>query len=329
MKARRLDPEFYTDPYLADLPDDVRLFHVGLEFAADDQGVVADDPVFLNHELFPDQKPRPVAEMIDLLTAITVVNKVLTRMVAPSGERVLVLTGYAGSKPSRFGDPLTFMRLPVPSILERNALQSELGVSGKGIPMSVACAECGANGTLRFVAPVLGLDDLWGGAIVANRVEIVPVKGKVPILLCRACRKDTAYAAPTDAEPKPKTKVNAKDAVQLVFDTWVESAGKKSTTKLSGVRRTKIVNALKEYPLEEVLQAVQGWKNIPHNRGENDQGTVYNDIELLLRDAPHIERFRDAFRAGPVKLRGVRRAGGNIGNFGTDSSKSKVKDDLR
>ena len=50
---------------------------------------------------------------------------------------------------------------------------------------------------------------------------------------------------------------------------------------------------------------------------------------FLLRDAPHIERFRDAFRAGPVKLRGVRRAGGNIGNFGTDSSKSKVKDDLR
>jgi hypothetical protein len=266
--------------------------------------------------------------MIDLLTAITVVKHVLSRMVAPSGERVLVLTGYSGSKPGRFGDPSTFMRLPVPSILERNALQSELGVSTKGAPMGVACAECGANGTLRFVAPVLGLDDLWGGAMVANRVEIVPVKGKMPILLCRACRKDTAYVTPTSITPKTRSKGSSKDEIQLVFDTWMESAGKKSTTKLSGVRRTKIVNALKEYPLEEVLQAVQGWKNVPHNRGENDQGTVYNDIELLLRDAPHIERFRDAFRAGPTKST-TRRAGANIGEFGTDSSRSSVRDDLR
>jgi hypothetical protein len=33
---------------------------------------------------------------------------------------------------------------------------------------------------------------------------------------------------------------------------------------------------------------------VPFNRGENDRRTVYNDLGLLLRDAEHIEKFRDA-----------------------------------
>jgi len=53
---------------------------------------------------------------------------------------------------------------------------------------------------------------------------------------------------------------------------------------------------LQAYSLEDVLAAVDGWRFIAHNRGENEQQRKFNDLELLLRDAQHIERFRDAKR---------------------------------
>ena len=85
-------------------------------------------------------------------------------------------------------------------------------------------------------------------------------------------------------------------AAQKVFDAWIEATGKTGATKYDHKRRRLITNALKQYPLDDVLDAVQGWRNSPHHRGENDRGTTYNDLELLLRDAAHIEKFRDLNR---------------------------------
>ena len=90
------------------------------------------------------------------------------------------------------------------------------------------------------------------------------------------------------------------EQVQQVFDAWVEATGKTSRTVLDEKRRRRIRNALKTYPLADVLAAVGGWQHSPHHRGENDSGTVYNDLDLLLRDGAHIERFRDlTLNAGP------------------------------
>src|SRR4029077_12777750 len=55
------------------------------------------------------------------------------------------------------------------------------------------------------------------------------------------------------------------------------------------------------YPIDELLDAVRGWKNSPHHRGENQAGTTYHDLELLLRDAEQLERFRDFARGGAPK----------------------------
>lgn len=85
-------------------------------------------------------------------------------------------------------------------------------------------------------------------------------------------------------------------AAAAVFDKWIEATGRSGRTRLDHKRRRLITNALAAYPLEDVLDAVQGWRNSPHHRGDNDRGTTYNDLELLLRDAAHIERFRDLNR---------------------------------
>lgn len=324
MKARLLIPDDYTDSLVAELDDTTRLFVQGLYLIADDFGVAVDDPAEINKELFPGQPPRRVAEMIDVLWAIGLVK----RMVAPDGTRVIVLYDFANHRKEapkgkpRLGDPMKFMPLPTPSVADRNHIQAKYDVFPDGSMRRVECESCkDVNGTLRYVAPVLGLDDYWGGAVVADRLEIVPSddEGGNPSLLCRTCRTDLEYVEP-DIRP-PADVVDIKDRrILQVFEAWVEETGRTAATKLDARRRGVIERALAAYPLEDVMDAIKGWRHFPHNRGENEAGRVYNDVELLLRDSAHIERFRDAERQGPRRPGNVRRAAANVGNHGTESS---------
>lgn len=88
-------------------------------------------------------------------------------------------------------------------------------------------------------------------------------------------------------------------AVATVFEAWLTSTGRSNRTILDTKRRRLIDRALEQYPLADVLDAVSGWRRSPHHRGENSTATVYNDLELLLRDAAHIEKFRDLERNPP------------------------------
>lgn len=92
----------------------------------------------------------------------------------------------------------------------------------------------------------------------------------------------------------------ATDPALQVFQAWIKAAGKTERTVLTAERRRLILKQLKDYPLDDVLDAVRGWRWSAHHRGENDRGTVYNDIELVLRDAKHVEMFRDLERNPPA-----------------------------
>jgi hypothetical protein len=87
--------------------------------------------------------------------------------------------------------------------------------------------------------------------------------------------------------------------VRAVFEAWKEATGRNGGTKLTEERRDLIRRKLKQYPADDLIAAVRGWRHFPHNRGENERGTPYNDLALCLRDAAHIERFRDAERQEP------------------------------
>jgi len=97
------------------------------------------------------------------------------------------------------------------------------------------------------------------------------------------------------------------DPISTVFDAWREATGK-HRAKLDDKRLRRIKGALRSYSLTDVLDAVRGWQHSPHHRGENDQGTVYNELDLLLRDAAHIEQFRDLWRHGPPRVLGKQTA---------------------
>jgi 5-methylcytosine-specific restriction endonuclease McrA len=93
--------------------------------------------------------------------------------------------------------------------------------------------------------------------------------------------------------------------VEQGFAFWQEQTGKHKA-RLDAKRRRKLELAFQHYPPEDIFDALRGWRNSPHHCGQNDRGTVYNDLELLLRDAKHIEGFRDLARDGPTVPLGKR-----------------------
>lgn len=88
--------------------------------------------------------------------------------------------------------------------------------------------------------------------------------------------------------------------VNAVWAAYVETRhqvlGPRSTPQLTRDRRALIARRLKDWPAQDLVDAVRGWQHFPHNRGENDRSTPYCDLELVIKDAAHIERFRDKQR---------------------------------
>ncbi len=56
-------------------------------------------------------------------------------------------------------------------------------------------------------------------------------------------------------------------------------------------RRSIIERALAWFPVETCIAAIDGNHLDPHCNGENDRGATYHDLELILRDPTHIEKY--------------------------------------
>ncbi len=82
-------------------------------------------------------------------------------------------------------------------------------------------------------------------------------------------------------------------AVLAIFAAWQESTGHNRAV-MDAKRKAVIRKARKLYPDEDLLAAINGVTLFDHNMGKTN-GKRYDDIALILRDAEHIERFRDAW----------------------------------
>ncbi|HVJ17527.1 MAG TPA: hypothetical protein VM686_19000 [Polyangiaceae bacterium] len=82
--------------------------------------------------------------------------------------------------------------------------------------------------------------------------------------------------------------------VAEVFEYWRTVMGKRSTAVLSDKRRRLIRAAIKSHGVDTAKAAIDGCARTPWNMGENPDRRRFDDIELILRDAQHIERFADA-----------------------------------
>lgn len=82
-------------------------------------------------------------------------------------------------------------------------------------------------------------------------------------------------------------------AVREVFDLWKLATKRTDRTALDSRRRGVIERALRDYPLADVIAAIRGVRRSAYHQGQNDEAKVYDDLTLILRDAKHIEEFRD------------------------------------
>lgn len=88
---------------------------------------------------------------------------------------------------------------------------------------------------------------------------------------------------------------NDSGAEQRVFAHWVFMLGKNPRrTALGPDRRRLIRKWLALYEEDTLLLAVEGCAASAFHAGDNDRQTVYNDLELILRNHANIERFAEA-----------------------------------
>jgi hypothetical protein len=80
------------------------------------------------------------------------------------------------------------------------------------------------------------------------------------------------------------------DALKTIFEYWQERMASPRSV-LDSKRRSLIANALKNYEPAAICKAIRGCSKTPHNMGQNKQKTKYNGLNLILRDAEHIDYF--------------------------------------
>lgn len=86
-----------------------------------------------------------------------------------------------------------------------------------------------------------------------------------------------------------------------VFEFWKETFGKNAKTIFDAKRRYAVEKQLRNgFSVEDLKLAVVGCSKSPHHMGENDRGEKYNDLELICRDAPRVEKFIE-IASGPAK----------------------------
>ena len=77
--------------------------------------------------------------------------------------------------------------------------------------------------------------------------------------------------------------------VREIFGHW-QKVFTHPRARLDSKREALIRRRLREYDAETLRRVIDGYARDPFTLGENDRATKYDDIELLLRDAKHVEK---------------------------------------
>lgn len=122
-----------------------------------------------------------------------------------------------------------------------------------------------------------------GGDTVTSAIVVATQHGDVNPTVT----SPSGAVAPLSLVPPTPAKT---DPVEEVFAHWRKATGKTDRTVLDGPRRRLIAKALKAYPLADLRRSIDGYAASPWHQGQNDRGRSYDGLDLILRDAEHIEK---------------------------------------
>jgi hypothetical protein len=118
-----------------------------------------------------------------------------------------------------------------------------------------------------------------------TRLDQTRPESKTDMPAAPTARRSSRPKATDDPETETETD---SETVLRVFEFW-RSTYRHPQAKLDPKRRKLIRAALRNYSETDLCAAIGGYQNSPHHMGQNDRGTVYDSIELFLRDAKHID----------------------------------------
>lgn len=118
------------------------------------------------------------------------------------------------------------------------------------------------------------------------------------------------------------TRTQQRNAVWDAYITsWHEfNKGKNGRVPVYSHARKELINRrLEVYSVDDLILAVTGWRFSAHHMGENDQNTVYNSIDLFLRNDEKIEMFIGYHdKKKPVSKGNVNDAHGRTRDYSND-----------
>lgn len=104
---------------------------------------------------------------------------------------------------------------------------------------------------------------------------------------------DTGYLIPEEKHmsTKPEKTGELSGEVSKVFEHW-QTAMNKPRAKLDDKRRALIRKALSNgYSAADICKAIDGCRASAWHMGQNERGTAFNGLELILRNAEKIDGF--------------------------------------
>lgn len=259
-RIRTVKPEFWTSEQILSCSLPARLLFIGLWNFADDHGVHPASIVRLKAEILPDDSCSQddvkgwVAELI---------NKSLLQEYSVDNQSYWIVPSW--KKHQRIDKPT--YKHPLPSAPSLSKKEDELNQNLTTSPRIIDDYS---------TSPIRVLDE-------SSITEWIGMEG-----IGKEEKISEAEASPI---PVSNKKLTASSEVEAVFSHWQEVMGHLQA-KLDKKRQSKIEAALRlGFTIEQLKQAIDGCARSPFNMGLNDRSQKYNSVDLIFRDAEHIERF--------------------------------------
>lgn len=114
-------------------------------------------------------------------------------------------------------------------------------------------------------------------------------------LLAKCSSEERENRGEREGEKNPPT---PQGGALAVFEHW-QKAFSHPKAVLDDKRRRLIDARLKQFTVDDLRSAIDGYKLSPFHQGQNDDGKVFDSVELIMRDAHHVEEGMRFLRAPP------------------------------
>jgi hypothetical protein len=130
----------------------------------------------------------------------------------------------------------------------------------------------------------------WGGFLGIEWQPLPNPSRTVPEPFLNQKQEQEQEQKQKQEQDNPIVERQALDPVETIFAFWKKVMSSPKSA-LDAKRRKLIETALKSYQPADVCKAIRGCSKSPFNMGKNDRKTKYNGLNLILRDAEHIDHF--------------------------------------